>query len=470
MAGKVDISKYIYIAIQKNNSVILPGIGEFVSQQSPGRINEVTNTVYPPARTVAFSTTSQQDDGILAQEIAEAEGLPLHIAQQAVTSFSESIVADLKNGSTVLLPNIGELYENMWGEVKLETFEYLNLDSQTFGLPPVVLPHAVQPPIATESIETSADETQAIPLASFELEKIQQTASTHWADTDETQAISRDSIPPLIKTDDTHSSAANKKTISEVLESHAAEQSSNDTSRPRYVVPTPPPAEPSKNNSTWWRWLLPLLIILLLGALIAQLFNRKKDTTLVDTETTAPSVTESETTSTTTVTAESAMSPEEVKAAEAAAGNTNAGAENLDNRSITAAETTTTTDEPASSETTSTTEATPPPSAPEKTPPAESTTSSASTINGVKVTAATAASYDNAQAGYYVVIGAFKDAGNAKRLTSKIKQQGYDARTLQSSGLSRTAIFIGQSADKTQAQYQKSKTVHNPQSWILRIN
>src|SRR5690554_7220130 len=83
------ITTYISDLLYRYECVILPGFGAFLTRNQSARIDEETNSFYPPSKVISFNRQLQANDGLLANYVASVENCSYEIALRQVRNFSD---------------------------------------------------------------------------------------------------------------------------------------------------------------------------------------------------------------------------------------------------------------------------------------------------------------------------------------------------------------------------------------------
>ena len=59
----MQLETYISDLLYRYECVSVPGFGAFLTQRVSAKINDTTNTFYPPKKTVSFNEQIQKNDG-----------------------------------------------------------------------------------------------------------------------------------------------------------------------------------------------------------------------------------------------------------------------------------------------------------------------------------------------------------------------------------------------------------------------
>ncbi|MBF6607737.1 MAG: SPOR domain-containing protein [Flavobacterium sp.] len=131
---------YISQLLFRYQCVTVPGFGAFLSEIQSAQHIESANTFYPPKKLVSFNSNLKNNDGLLANHIAQAEKLSyekaVEIISDDVASWKNTLVADGK----LTLKNIGDLTLNSEKNLVFSPTEQTNYLKEAFGLTSFVSP------------------------------------------------------------------------------------------------------------------------------------------------------------------------------------------------------------------------------------------------------------------------------------------------------------------------------------------
>jgi hypothetical protein len=117
-----------------NDCVIIPTIGGFIVNYASASIDFVEQQLLPPQKGVSFNPKLVNNDGLLANHIAQKEHLSYKQATLKVEAFSRQIELDLFNNKIVHFENIGKLYFNSDSKLEFVPAE-TNFLKDAYGLP-----------------------------------------------------------------------------------------------------------------------------------------------------------------------------------------------------------------------------------------------------------------------------------------------------------------------------------------------
>lgn len=132
------LSKMVKELILDNDKVSLPGLGAFVAEVVPATFSDKGYTVNPPYRRLSFRSNLEQDT-LLAELYARANGVAENIAGRIVTEFVSELAEVLKVKKTVVFPGLGRLRATKENNVFFVADEDLDIYPEGFGLEPVSL-------------------------------------------------------------------------------------------------------------------------------------------------------------------------------------------------------------------------------------------------------------------------------------------------------------------------------------------
>lgn len=130
----MQLETYISDLLYRYDCVTVPEFGAFLTHRVSAKIHESTHTFYPPKKVLSFNEQLQQNDGLLANYIAEVEKIPYSTALNKVSKQIKSIKSYLVEGETIQLKNIGELVLNADGKIQFDPSSHINYLTDAFGL------------------------------------------------------------------------------------------------------------------------------------------------------------------------------------------------------------------------------------------------------------------------------------------------------------------------------------------------
>lgn len=131
-----NISQLLY----RHQCVTVPGFGAFLTEIQSAHLHENTNSFYPPKKVISFNPHLKNNDGLLANHIAQSENSTY---ENAVASIESEVViwnSILQVNEKFTLKNIGELSLNSEKNLVFTPSENVNYLKESFGLNSFVSP------------------------------------------------------------------------------------------------------------------------------------------------------------------------------------------------------------------------------------------------------------------------------------------------------------------------------------------
>ena len=147
------LEAYISDLLYRYECVIVPDFGAFLTQTTAALINENTNSFYPPKKVLSFNEQLKQNDGLLANYIADVEKIPYEDAVKKISKKTKSLKSYLLQGETLSFNNIGDVVLNKEGNLTFEPSYHLNYLTDAFGLAQFVSPNITRE-VYKDEVET----------------------------------------------------------------------------------------------------------------------------------------------------------------------------------------------------------------------------------------------------------------------------------------------------------------------------
>lgn len=136
----MKIEHYISQLLYRHQCVTVPGFGAFLTEIQSAHLHENTNSFYPPKKVISFNSHLKNNDGLLANHIAQIEKSTY---ENAVASIESEVViwnSILQVNEKFTLKNIGELSLNSEKNLVFTPTENINYLKESFGLNSFVSP------------------------------------------------------------------------------------------------------------------------------------------------------------------------------------------------------------------------------------------------------------------------------------------------------------------------------------------
>ncbi|KQO29624.1 sporulation protein [Flavobacterium sp. Leaf82] len=162
----MKIETYIAQLLYRYQCVTVPGFGAFLTEIHSAQLNESTNSFFPPKKMISFNSHLKNNDGLLANHIANGEKTSYGFAVSAIAFEIQNWKQILDENGTISLKNIGEIRLNSEKNIIFTPNDQTNFLTSSFGLSPFV-----SPLVKKENFEKKIKEIEERePIALFEEE------------------------------------------------------------------------------------------------------------------------------------------------------------------------------------------------------------------------------------------------------------------------------------------------------------
>lgn len=132
-SGMAYLGKYIRQILSKQEAVIFPGFGSLVFAEGKGSKGS-DGKIEPPGMLIKFDAEHPREDGKLAEEYAEGEGIEFEEARQQVLELVDAIKFKLDKGEKYNLELLGTFWRDDDNRIHFEKDPNWVVDPELFGL------------------------------------------------------------------------------------------------------------------------------------------------------------------------------------------------------------------------------------------------------------------------------------------------------------------------------------------------
>lgn len=104
-----DLSRHIEYLLCEHNSVAIPGIGVFVTEDLQARYCDEESLYLPPVRSVRLDTDNTEDDGKLENALIQLHRVTRNVAKKWIADYVEDINQSLLDMGTMDMGTMGRL-------------------------------------------------------------------------------------------------------------------------------------------------------------------------------------------------------------------------------------------------------------------------------------------------------------------------------------------------------------------------
>lgn len=130
----MKIDKHISTLLYEHDCVIVPEFGGFVTGYAPAKVHATQHVFSPPHKNITFNKHLKSNDGLLANQIVQAENKTFAEANSIINSFVTECNGALKRGDKVALELVGSLYLDVERNIQFEPDKSANYLVEAFGM------------------------------------------------------------------------------------------------------------------------------------------------------------------------------------------------------------------------------------------------------------------------------------------------------------------------------------------------
>ncbi len=129
----MNVVTYISDLLYRYECVIIPEFGAFLTQRKAAQVSG-THTFYPPQKALSFNQQLQNNDGLLANYIANHENCSYTDALAKIQYFTVFLQSELQANKNVKLDRIGTFFIAAENTIHFEPEQQINYLAESFGL------------------------------------------------------------------------------------------------------------------------------------------------------------------------------------------------------------------------------------------------------------------------------------------------------------------------------------------------
>ena len=136
----MNIEYYIGQLLYRHQCVTVPAFGAFLTEIQSAQLLDGTNSFYPPKKVISFNFYLKNNDGLLANHIAQSKKIDYETAVQEINKEVELWKSGLQNNQNIILKSIGTIGLNFQGNLVFEPSNQINFFTDAFGLSNFIAP------------------------------------------------------------------------------------------------------------------------------------------------------------------------------------------------------------------------------------------------------------------------------------------------------------------------------------------
>ena len=157
----MKIEQYISQLLFRYQCVTVPGFGAFLTEFQSAQLDENSHSFYPPKKMVSFNPFIKNNDGLLANHLAQAEKISYEIAVNSIQNEVSHWKTKIQEFGSFSVKNIGDFSLNSENNLVFVPIDQINYLTASFGLSSFVSP-AVKREVYKEEVEQLEEKTPVI--------------------------------------------------------------------------------------------------------------------------------------------------------------------------------------------------------------------------------------------------------------------------------------------------------------------
>jgi hypothetical protein len=157
----MKIEQYISQLLFRYQCVTVPGFGAFLTEFQSAQLDENSHSFYPPKKMISFNPFIKNNDGLLANHLAQAEKISYEIAVNSIQNEVSHWKSKIQEFGNFSVKNIGNFSLNSENNIVFVPVDQINYDTASFGLSSFVSP-AIKREVYKEEVEQLEEKAPVI--------------------------------------------------------------------------------------------------------------------------------------------------------------------------------------------------------------------------------------------------------------------------------------------------------------------
>ena len=157
----MKIEQYISQLLFRYQCVTVPGFGAFLTEFQSAQLDENSHSFYPPKKMVSFNPFIKNNDGLLANHLAQAEKISYEIAVNSIQNEVSHWKTKIQEFGSFSVKNVGDFSLNSENNLVFVPIDQINYLTASFGLSSFVSP-AVKREVYKEEVEQLEEKAPVI--------------------------------------------------------------------------------------------------------------------------------------------------------------------------------------------------------------------------------------------------------------------------------------------------------------------
>lgn len=136
----MKIEQYISQLLYRYQCVTVPGFGAFLTEIQSAKLDENLHSFYPPKKLVSFNPYIKNNDGLLANHLAQSEKINYEVAISIIQKEVANWIKTIQDIGELTFKNIGGFSLNSENNLVFVPSDQVNYLKESFGLTSYVSP------------------------------------------------------------------------------------------------------------------------------------------------------------------------------------------------------------------------------------------------------------------------------------------------------------------------------------------
>src|SRR6476620_3140403 len=128
----MKIEQYISQLLYRYQCVTVPGFGAFLTEFQSAQLDESSHSFYPPKKLISFNPFIKNNDGLLANHLAEAEKISYEIAVNTIQNEVSHWKTKIQEFGSFSIKNIGDFSLNSERNIVFVPIDQVNYLKESF--------------------------------------------------------------------------------------------------------------------------------------------------------------------------------------------------------------------------------------------------------------------------------------------------------------------------------------------------
>ena len=162
----MNIESYIAQLLYRYQCVTVPGFGAFLTEIQSAQLIESSHSFFPPKKVISFNVHLNNNDGLLANHIAQAEKSSYEYAVSAIQYEVHNWKKALQENGYFTIKNVGNFSFSTDKNLVFTPYDQTNYLTNSFGLSAFVSPMVKREQFEQkiEALEENIEESEVIAL------------------------------------------------------------------------------------------------------------------------------------------------------------------------------------------------------------------------------------------------------------------------------------------------------------------